>query len=62
MSNTKQLSVTLKKSVAGRLKAHQQCARGLGLRRLHHTVLVEDTPANRGMINAISYLVEVKEA
>ena len=35
---------------------------GLGLRRLNHTVLVEDTPAIRGMINAVSYLLRVSEA
>jgi large subunit ribosomal protein L30 len=62
MSDKKQLSVTLKKSTAGRLESHQQCARGLGLRRLHHTVVVDDTPAVRGMIDAINYLLEVKEA
>jgi large subunit ribosomal protein L30 len=62
MSDKKQLTVTLKKSIAGRLQSHQQCVKGLGLRRLHHTVVVEDTPATRGMIDAINYLVEVKEA
>jgi large subunit ribosomal protein L30 len=36
--------------------------RGLGLRRTNHTVTVEDTPAIRGMINKVSYLLEVKEA
>ncbi len=58
----KKLQVKLVKSIAGRLGAHRDCVRGLGLRRMHHTVTVEDTPANRGMINQVSYLLEVKEA
>ena len=62
MADSKKIQVTLVKSAAGRLESHQQCVRGLGLRRTHHTVTVEDTPANRGMINKVSYLLEVKEA
>lgn len=58
----KRLQVKLVKSIAGRLAAHQQSVRGLGLRRLNHTVTVDDTPANRGMINQVSYLLEVREA
>ncbi len=58
----KKLEVKLVKSTAGRIGAHRQSVRGLGLRRLNHTVTVEDTPANRGMINQVSYLLEVKEA
>jgi len=60
--SAKKIQVKLVKSVAGRLVAHQQCVRGLGLRRMHHSVTVDDTPANRGMINQVSYLLEVKEA
>ncbi len=59
---SKELKVTLTKSTIGRLKAHQACARGLGLRRTHHTVTVVDTPENRGMINKISYMLSVEEA
>lgn len=62
MSENNKLQVTLVKSPAGRLVNHRQCVRGLGLRRMHHTVTVEDTPANRGMINLVSYMLEVKEA
>jgi large subunit ribosomal protein L30 len=62
MSNGKKIQVKLIKSTAGRLGAHQDCVRGLGLRRMHHTVTVDDTPANRGMINKVHYLLEVKEA
>jgi len=53
--------VTLVRSMHGRLKRHQACVRGLGLRRMHHTVEVEDTPAVRGMINRVSYMVRVSE-
>jgi large subunit ribosomal protein L30 len=54
----KKLKVTLVKSTIGTLKAHKACVRGLGLRRMHHSVEVQDTPANRGMINKVSYLVK----
>lgn len=52
------IKVTLVKSTIGTKKAHRDCVRGLGLRRMHHTVEVEDTPAVRGMINKVSYLVK----
>jgi large subunit ribosomal protein L30 len=55
------IKVTQVKSIHGRLKAHRDCAHGLGLRRIGHTVEVEDTPSVRGMINKISYLVRVEE-
>jgi large subunit ribosomal protein L30 len=58
----KQLKVTLTKSMAGRLKSHQACVRGLGLRRTNHTVTVKDTPENRGMINKAYYMLQVEEA
>ncbi|MDQ2070522.1 50S ribosomal protein L30 [Natronospira bacteriovora] len=57
-----QIKVTLVRSVHGRLKNHQACVRGLGLRRMHHTVTVQDTPENRGMINRVAYLLQVEEA
>ena len=57
----KELKVTLVKSTIGRLKSHQACVRGLGLRRTHHTVTVVDTPENRGMINKVSYMLSVEE-
>ncbi|MCC5870959.1 MAG: 50S ribosomal protein L30 [Gammaproteobacteria bacterium] len=59
MSQSK-IKVTLVKSVAGRLKSHQACVRGLGLRRIGHSVEVEDTPSVRGMINKVPYLVRVE--
>lgn len=58
---SKQLQVTLVKSLSGRLKRHQACARGLGIRRIHNPVTVIDTPENRGMINKISYMLKVEE-
>jgi large subunit ribosomal protein L30 len=55
------LRITLIKSTAGRLKKHQACVAGLGLRRIGHTVEVEDTAAIRGMINRVNYLVKVED-
>lgn len=57
----KKLKVTLVRSVHGRVKNHKDCVRGLGLRRMHHSVEVLDTPANRGMINKVSYMVKCEE-
>ena len=62
MNGQKKLRVPLLRSLNGRLKNHQACARGLGLRRIRHTVEVLDTPENRGMINKLSYLLQVEEA
>ena len=58
MADKKMLRVKLVKSMYGRGKKHMACVKGLGLRRMHHTVEVEDTPAVRGMIDKINYLVE----
>lgn len=54
------ITVTQVKSIAGRLKTHKACIAGLGLRRIGHTVQVEDTPSVRGMINKVNYLVKVE--
>jgi large subunit ribosomal protein L30 len=62
MATNKQLKVTLVRSLSGRVARHRACVTGLGLRRLHHSVLVADTPENRGMINKISYMLQVEEA
>jgi large subunit ribosomal protein L30 len=56
----KTLKVTLTKSPIGRLKKHKACVAGLGLRRIGHTVEVEDTPSVRGMIGRIYYMVQVE--
>lgn len=61
MADNKTLKVTLLRSTHGRLKKHQACVRGLGLRRMHQTVEVLDTPENRGMINKVSYMVKCEQ-
>lgn len=53
--------VTQTRSAIGRLKNHKACLTGLGLRRMHQTVEVIDTPENRGMINRVSYMLSVEE-
>ncbi len=60
-ATAKKLRVRLVKSNSGRLKKHQACVRGLGLRRIGHEVEVIDTPAVRGMIDQVNYLLEVTE-
>ncbi|MEE9343145.1 MAG: 50S ribosomal protein L30 [Gammaproteobacteria bacterium] len=60
MSN-KKVKVTLMKSTSGRLKNHKACVIGLGLRRIRHSVVVQDTPENRGMMNKVSYLLSVED-
>ncbi len=62
MAAAKKIKVTLVKSTNGRLASHKACVAGLGLRRMHHTVEVEDTPSVRGMINQVSYMLKVEEA
>ena len=60
-STVRKVSITLIRSKNGRLASHKACVAGLGLRRIRHTVTVNDTPENRGMINKISYMVAVEE-
>lgn len=55
------VTVTLIKSTNGRLQAHRDCVRGLGLRKINHTVTVEKTPENMGMINKVSYLLRIDD-
>ena len=61
MTSKKTVKVTLVRSMNGRIASHKACVSGLGLRRMHHTVEVEDTPSVRGMINKVSYMVKVEE-
>jgi large subunit ribosomal protein L30 len=49
------------KSSIGRLPKHRATLKGLGLRRIRHTVELEDTPAVRGMINQVSYMIKVED-
>lgn len=59
--SVKQLRVTLTKSLHGRVKGHAENVRGLGIRKIHQTVTVQDTPENRGMIKKVCYLLDVVE-
>ena len=61
MSASKKIRVTLVKSVNCTKRDHRETVRGLGLKWTHHTVEVVDTPATRGMINKVSYLVKVAD-
>jgi len=54
------VKVTLVKSIIGRLESHRATVKGLGLRRMHHTVELQDTPAIRGMINKVNYLLKLE--
>ena len=58
----KKINVTLVRSINGTMRRHRETVRGLGLKRMHHTVTLEDTPSVRGMVNQVSYLVKVEEA
>ncbi|MGC1521419.1 MAG: 50S ribosomal protein L30 [Steroidobacteraceae bacterium] len=58
----KSVRVTLTKSLYGQLASIRNSAKGLGLRRIGHTVTVADTPSNRGMINAASHMLKVERA
>ncbi len=60
MAKANRIKVTQMRSTAGRLQSHKACVSGLGLRRIGQTVEVEDTPAVRGMINKVNYLVRVE--
>lgn len=55
------VKVTQVKSSNGRLRNHQACLKGLGIRRMNHSVTVAATPENMGMINKVSYMVKVEE-
>lgn len=62
MANAKTLRVTLVRSLHGRnVPAHKACVNGLGIKRMHQTVEVVDTPEIRGMINKVSYMLKVEE-
>jgi len=59
---SKQIKVTLKKSLHGQLANIVQSVRGLGLRHRHQTVTVADTAENRGMVRTARHLLSVAEA
>jgi len=60
-SAAKKLKITLVRSVINTRESHRATVRGLGLRRLNHTVEIEDTPATRGMVNKVGYLLKCEE-
>jgi large subunit ribosomal protein L30 len=56
----KTVKVTLVRSVIGTRESHRATVRGLGLRKIRQTVELEDTPAVRGMIHKVDYLVKAE--
>ena len=61
MAKKQQINVTLVRSPIGAQPKHRECVRGLGLKRMHQTVTLEDTPSIRGMVNKVYYMVRVEE-
>ena len=59
--SSKKIKITLVRSKNGRLASHKACVVGLGLRKMHQSVEVIDTPENRGMINKVHYLLNIEE-
>ena len=59
MADKKTLTVKLVRSIAGTRESHRATVRGLGLRKLNSQSTLEDTPAVRGIVNKVSYLVKV---
>jgi large subunit ribosomal protein L30 len=61
MADTKTLRLTLVKSPFGQLRMHRDCLQGLGLRRMHRTVVRQATPENMGMIRKVAFMLKVEE-
>ena len=61
MAAAKKIRVTQTKSSSGRLQSHKATLTGLGLRRIRHTVEVDDTPEIRGMLNKVNYMIRVED-
>ncbi|AIF68320.1 50S ribosomal protein L30 [Terribacillus saccharophilus] len=55
------LEITLTRSTIGRLEKQRKTVQALGLRKIRQSVVLEDNPTVRGMINRVSHLVSVKE-
>lgn len=55
------LKVSLNRSLIGQTKRQRDSVRGLGLKKRHDTVVVEDTASNRGMIDKVAHLVTVEQ-
>ena len=60
-TSAKTITVTLRKSTIGFNKTQAKTVQGMGLRRLNHSVQIQDTPATRGMIHKVRHLVDVQE-
>jgi large subunit ribosomal protein L30 len=58
----KTIKIRQVKSAIGRLKSHQACLKGLGIRRMHQDVEVAATPENLGMVNKVAYMLKIEEA
>ncbi len=61
MADTKQLKITLVKSLICRNKDQRKIVEALGLKKLHQSVVVNDTPAVRGVIQKIGFMLNVEE-
>ncbi len=61
VKQSKKLKITLVRSPIHRAQSYKSCVKGLGLRRMHHTVIVEDTLCNRGMINKVIDMLKIEE-
>lgn len=61
MTATKQIKVTLIKSPFKKLAMHRNNVRGIGLRRIHQTVVISATPENMGMVNKSAHMFKVEE-
>lgn len=61
MPSHKKLKLTLVRGINGALPKHKACVKGLGLRRIRHTVMVADTACNRGMVKKVDHLLSVEE-
>ncbi|MGH6783031.1 MAG: 50S ribosomal protein L30 [Sphingomicrobium sp.] len=62
MTTNKKIKLTLTKSTFGRLQAHKDTVRGLGLRKINSTSTLVATPEVMGMVNKIGYMLKVEEA
>ena len=58
--NNKRIKITQIKSKNGRLKKHKQCLKGLGIKKIHHSVIIDNTPENLGMIAKIDYMLTIE--
>lgn len=57
----KKISITLKKSLIGRIEKHRKTIKALGFKKVGQTLVKDDNPAIRGMIKKVDYLLDVKE-